>query len=399
MDIIKSFGSIFSSTLSKHHTVVRKRRHSTMEPTHPRQQHPPQCPFQYQQPYPYPQSHQVEHVGLHCFPTAHAAASRPTSSRRGPLHDDGPPEYTAFSDPSTRDTLRDTARHTRAVLPPVLQQLHRADDARRSSKHNLSNPFRLDPSSCPRLPQRARIHVVNDDTLNVAITHAFSSLPSSCAADFLPPAVVNFADRERPGGGWLNGAMAQEESLCYRTSLSLSLETSRRGGHYPLSAHEAEALYAPYVVVVRGDLASGHHLLLNTGPTGEVTDVRDLPVVSVLTVSAIRRPRVRRVGTLDGGQGDKFVFQRDRDRNLTKDKMRLVLRMAAMYGHRNLVLGALGCGVYANPPEDVACCWLEVMREDEFRGNWWRSVVFAVYDPKNEGNFEVFSRVLGGKLV
>ena len=168
--------------------------------------------------------------------------------------------------------------------------------------------------------------------------------------------------------------------------------------HYPLSGTEAEALYAPWVVVIRGDLPSGHRLLLNAGSaTGEVMDPRELPVVSVLTVAAIKRPRLRKVGSLDGGW--KWVFQRDRDRSFTKDKMRLVLRVAASYGHRHLVLGALGCGVYANPPEDVAWCWLEVMREDEFRGNWWKTVVFAVYDPKNEGNFEIFNRVLGGKAV
>ncbi|KAK3328769.1 hypothetical protein B0H66DRAFT_578839 [Apodospora peruviana] len=290
-----------------------------------------------------------------------------------------------FTDPSTRDVLRDTARQTQAILPPVLARLGRTSDAQRSVKHNLSNPFRLDPATCPCLPNGARIRVVNDDTLNAAIALLAHH------EDPLPPAIVNFADRERPGGGWLNGAMAQEEALCYRTSLSLSLETSRRAGDYPLSAHEAEVLYAPYVAVVRGDLSSGHRLLL-------LND--DLPVVSVLTVPAIRRPRLRRVGRVGGGQHKyKYVFLRDRDRNLTKDKMRLVLRTAATYRHRNLVLGALGCGVYANPPEDVAACWLEVLRETEFEGNWWQSIIFAVYDPKNDGNFEIFRTVLDGKLV
>jgi uncharacterized protein (TIGR02452 family) len=79
--------------------------------------------------------------------------------------------------------------------------------------------------------------------------------------------------------------------------------------------------------------------------------------------------------------------------------MRLALRIAATNGHGMLVLGALGCGVYANPPGEVANCWLEVLREAEFRGNWWREVCFAVYDPKNEGNFAVFERVLAGKKV
>ncbi|KAK3326777.1 hypothetical protein B0H66DRAFT_551670 [Apodospora peruviana] len=380
---MKLLDVIFSRN-EKTHTAVRKRRHCTAGTIHAYQRQQQDGPLSDQHSHAYyPPSHQANlrrsprpsSSRSRRSPTAHTSP-RPSSSRS---RHSPPPEYT--TDPSTRDTLRDTARQTQTILPPVLARLGRTSDAQQSLKHNLSNPFRLDPATCPCLPHGARIRVVNDDTLNAAI-----SLAHHKEDPFLPPAIVNFADRERPGGGWLNGAVAQEEALCYRTSLSLSLETSRRTGHYPLAVYEAEVLYAPYVVVVRGDLANGHRLL---------TD--NLPAVSVLTVPAIRRPHLRRVGTL--GHSHKYVFQRDGDRNLTKDKMRLVLRTAATYRHRNLVLGALGCGVYANPPEDVAACWLEVLRENEFEGNWWRSVVFAVYDPKNEVNFDVFSRVLDGKLV
>lgn len=84
---------------------------------------------------------------------------------------------------------------------------------------------------------------------------------------------------------------------------------------------------------------------------------------------------------------------------LTKTKMRLALRVAANNGHVMLVLGALGCGVYANPPAEIAKFWLEVLREDEFHGNLWREVYFAVYDSKNNGSFEIFRRVLDGKKV
>jgi uncharacterized protein (TIGR02452 family) len=79
--------------------------------------------------------------------------------------------------------------------------------------------------------------------------------------------------------------------------------------------------------------------------------------------------------------------------------MRLALRIAAFNKHSMLVLGALGCGVYANPPAEVAKCWLEVLKEDEFRGNWWHKVHFAVYDSKNEGIFETFRQILDGEEV
>jgi uncharacterized protein (TIGR02452 family) len=233
--------------------------------------------------------------------------------------------------------------------------------------------------------QPATIRVINDDTLNVGATCAAASDHQEWQRGNHPyPAVVNFCRHDKPGGGWLNGALAQEESLCYRSSLSLSLHYDR---HYPLSTTEAEAVYSPYVVIIREDLASGHGLL----------EPRNYFAVSVISVPAIRKPDLRPFRLPNNLR--KVVFRHDSDRNLTKDKMRLVLRMAAFNKHRRLVLGALGCGVYENPPEDVAHCWLEVLRENEFSGHWWRDVCFAVYDPKNEGNYEIFKRVLDGQQV
>jgi hypothetical protein len=188
--------------------------------------------------------------------------------------------------------------------------------------------------------------------------------------------------------------MAQEEALCYRSSLALSLNKK----HYPLERDQA--LYSPYVLIMREDIPSGHRL--------SSLPPRDLPVVSALTIAALRNPPVRvfhnvpctnQLCRSNSVVYDKRVFAHDRDRDLTKAKMRLGLRMAAKNKHDILVLGALGCGVYGNPPEDVANCWLEVLREDEFSGNWWREIWFAIFDPKNEGNFEIFHQVLDGRGV
>lgn len=96
---------------------------------------------------------------------------------------------------------------------------------------------------------------------------------------------------------------------------------------------------------------------------------------------------------------EKRVFTNDRDRDTTKANMTLCLRMAAVNRHDMLVLGALGCGVYSNPSEDVAHCWFEVLREHEFSWNWWREVWFAVFDPKGEGKCAVFHEILDGQEV
>ncbi|KAJ3541798.1 hypothetical protein NM208_g4426 [Fusarium decemcellulare] len=288
--------------------------------------------------------------------------------------------------------LEKVAKETLRVLPGYLEKLNATTAAYTSHKFTLESLHRLNPNICPSYPQPAVIRVINGDTLNVAIELSQWAKYNGPDLRLINPhvALINCANRHSPGGGWLNGRMAQEEALCYRSSLALSLNP----GHYPFSGHDA--LYSPYVLGMRDDVDSGHRLMAPNIPTNY------LPVVSVLTVAALCYPKIHTFKQVADDKGllrDVRVFVRDEDRTITKNKMRLVLRMAASHGHRLLVLGAFGCGVYENPPEDVAHCWLEVLREYEFSGNWWRAVWFAVHDPKNTGTYNIFDRVLSGQGV
>jgi hypothetical protein len=168
-------------------------------------------------------------------------------------------------------------------------------------------------------------------------------------------------------------------------------------------------------------MGEGHKLMIPE------TAVADLPVVSAVSVAGIRRPDVkpvgeemeeaasgrpeheatedqRKLGNTKGKEKAKapkgpFIFADPAARELTKDKMRLCLRMAGVKGHTMLVLGAIGCGAFRNPPEEVAKCWQEVLSEAEFAGGWFKEIWFAVYDRKNEGNFEIFEEAFNGKVV
>ncbi|KAM7206144.1 DUF2263 domain containing protein [Naviculisporaceae sp. PSN 640] len=298
-----------------------------------------------------------------------------------------------------KEQLRSICQETENVLPAILVKQKRGGNALDFEKYTLNDLPRLNPNDCPSFPTPATIKVINKDTLDTAIdmmTAAKSTSSSSSTSPTPPaafkPAVVNFANRHEPGGGWRNGAMAQEEALFYRSSLSLSLWKQRVG--YPLGTNDA--VYSPHVVIIRNSFADGHQLSNRDD---------ELPVVSVLTVAAINRPETESyttaTSTSKGLPPTKRIFKYNRERNLTKDKMRLVLRMAASKGHTSIVLGALGCGAFENPPEDVAHCWLEVLREDEFSGNWWKDVVFAVFDSNDaqDGNFNIFHTILHGQKV
>jgi uncharacterized protein (TIGR02452 family) len=281
--------------------------------------------------------------------------------------------------------LAKVAAETVAVLPEILSEIPHVNAAY-SIEADLSSLSPLSSASCPRRGA-ATVKVINEDTINAALDLA----ASHTRADG-PVAILNLASDKVAGGGWLKGARAQEEALCYRSSLSLSLH--RR--YYPFRSGTT-CLYTPDMVVIRSDSDSGHDLLV------PAVVPRDLPVMSCVSVAALRIPPVvQSLVTTLGGNGTPVMqetFARPQDREMTKAKMRIALRVAATHGHGLLVLGALGCGAFHNPKHEVAKCWSEVLLEPEFAGGWWKEIVFAVYDKRNEGNYDVFQKVLGGLQV
>ena len=56
-----------------------------------------------------------------------------------------------------------------------------------------------------------------------------------------------------------------------------------------------------------------------------------------------------------------------------------VLAVAKHQAQKNLVLGAWGCGVFRNPPEQVAAAFAQSLRQPEF-ADCFERIVFAVYD-------------------
>ncbi|KAL8919622.1 MAG: hypothetical protein Q9172_004899 [Xanthocarpia lactea] len=252
----------------------------------------------------------------------------------------------------------------------------------------LLEPHTLLPahqSDCPHLA-KTKIHVFNKDTLDIAskintLTNPTITDPSASK----PVLVLNMANAHWAGGGWMKGALAQEEALCYRTSLYLTLKHR----FYPMA--DRAAIYSPTVVVIRDSLANQHRFL-------DMRRTDDLPVVSVVSMAAVRDPSVlRRIS--DGYE----TYADPADRELMKAKIRMVLRVAAAKGHRQLVLGALGCGAFGNPRGEVVNLWKEVFLESELSGGWWRDVVFAVLDSNQDqdadSNYGAFFRGLHGLEV
>lgn len=182
--------------------------------------------------------------------------------------------------------------------------------------------------------------------------------------------ILNFASATKPGGGFINGAQAQEESLARSSTLYPSLMTNRAQQFY--SSHKYDRkhgyythamIYSPDVVFFRDD-------------NGNWTE----PLVAdVLTSAAVNAGEVRRAGK--GPEGKIEAVMRER--------MGRLLYLFSQRGVRNLVLGSFGTGVFRNNVETVARIWAELLVVDgaRFRGLFDR-VVFAILGKETYDTFE-----------
>jgi uncharacterized protein (TIGR02452 family) len=273
---------------------------------------------------------------------------------------------------AARKPLKDIAAQTKSLLPGLLAT--RPDVPDKGYIYRDGEAPRLERKYCPNLPA-TRIKVIDSDTIDAALA---LNLPTTTTNRH--PCVLNMANANSAGGGWQHGALAQEEAICYRTSLSLTLKRH----YYPLP--DKGGIYSPYLLVIRENLKSGHDLL-------DLRDPSQLPVISAVSVAAVCMPPT----TTDANGVRRYVLAQDK--RLMEEKMRVILRIAAKNGHRQIVLGAFGCGAFANPKEEVARMWASVLREAEFAKGWWSDVVFAVLDDGRGNNFQTYQKELDGLMV
>ena len=148
-----------------------------------------------------------------------------------------------------------------------------------------------------------------------------------------------------------------------RTNLCRALESGTET-HYPLDWNEL--LLIPDVSVIK-----------NT----RYERLAPPFAVDILNAVALRSPPI-----IDGEYVEPI------HRQWMRDKIKAIFAVALKNDNDSLVLGALGCGAFSNPPEAVAQLFREQLLVH--RG-WFRKVFFAVL---GAANCAVFRRVLGGQV-
>lgn len=234
----------------------------------------------------------------------------------------------------------------------------------------------------PVAPVQTEVRVENDDCVLVA---------KRLIDEGYNPAMLNLADLYTPGGLVEYGSGAQEENLCRRSNLILSLYQFsqarirqypdlglvQHADQYPMDERNG-GVYSGIVTFFRGPESEGS--LLEETP-------HNIPVISVAALSG---PRI-------GSDG----MMLPQETEITLEKMRTIFRIGMANFHDSLVLSAMGCGAFANPPAHIAKLFHQVIEEDEFK-NAFRLIDFAILDGYRtglrhnpDGNLLPFQREFG----
>jgi uncharacterized protein (TIGR02452 family) len=187
------------------------------------------------------------------------------------------------------------------------------------------------------------------------------------------PVILNLADYNFPGGCVDLGSGAQEESIFRRTNYfqTLNLETN----FYPLNG--TDIIYSPKV-----------HIIKDT----DLNYIYKIETLSFIAGPGLRNPYLTEENKIN-----------ETDKNILKDKIRNILNISYKYNHIP-VLGALGCGAWQNPPEEVAKIYKEVL--EEYKGVF-EKIIFSILEntkknyilkyESNKSNYNIFLNILEKK--
>lgn len=182
---------------------------------------------------------------------------------------------------------------------------------------------------------------------------------------------LNFASARNPGGGFLKGAIAQEESLARSSGLYPTLleheEMYEHNREIKTGLYSDYMIYSPNVPVFRDD--NGNFL--------------EKPYcVSFLTSPAVNAGVVKKYN--DPNELSQI-------HSTMKTRIEKILAVALEQGYEALVLGAFGAGVFKNDPKDVANYFHDILTKNPTFTNRFKKITFSVLDmTKERGTFIPF---------
>lgn len=227
----------------------------------------------------------------------------------------------------------------------------------------LYSPERRPTARAVEIKRATRFEVENETT--------FQALRRIAALEPGHLTCLNFASAKNPGGGFLNGSLAQEEALACASGLYPCLlkapEYYQRNRANSSSLYLDLVIFSPLVPFFRDD---GGALI-------------EKPILaSVITAPAPNAGAVAMNEPANLKQIEPTLRRR----------AEMVLAIASAHQADQLVLGAWGCGVFRNDPSVVARVFADLLKPSGAFAGVFDRVVFAVFDrTENEATYRAFA--------
>jgi uncharacterized protein (TIGR02452 family) len=178
--------------------------------------------------------------------------------------------------------------------------------------------------------------------------------------------ILNFASAKNPGGGFLNGAQAQEETLARSSGLYSCLITQEN--FYENNKRERKGIYLDNMIVSPGVpfFRSDNGSFLKEP---RFVDVISMPAVNATIVKQTTK------------NSNEAII------NTMRLRIKAIIAIAIHLKLENIILGAWGCGVFGNDPWDISRIFREVLNDPLFI-NRIPKIIFAIPNHAMKNIFE-----------
>lgn len=213
--------------------------------------------------------------------------------------------------------------------------------------------------------ERHNLSFINQTTIDAAIRFCKEDPKNRVG-------VLNFANAFDIGGGFPNGAIAQEEEIirCSTWLASLISQEAREGYYGPNRQGRED-------YISRRVLVSPHVMILRDGQYNILQNQYDIVGIAAAAFNWC------------GSEANILLDKRINIADGTKTVIRNAIKAAIDQRCNTLILGAFGCGAFGNSPRDIANCFKEVLY-DEGLFRFFKNVTFAIpcgSDPYNMYHF------------
>lgn len=187
--------------------------------------------------------------------------------------------------------------------------------------------------------------------------------------------ILNFASGIKPGGGWLNGRIAQEEDIMRKTTGYLSIASQKDfytkniccGDYY-----EHDLIYSPNVLVIKDK---------------DFNYIEPIKI-SMITCPAVNAAKIQRRAeyTTHKEDFDNYIYNKMYDRIVN------IIECAITFNNKNIVLGAYGCGVFKNDAEKISEIFKKVLKDLKYE-EYFENIIFGIYE-QNPYLLPIFEKTL-----